>query len=102
MTQKPDNQFYFWPNYLDHAGQSAIYVREMERPHFRPDWFSRWWNQQGDLYLPDVSSPRLLPPEIQKEFESITDLGVTNVVADGNVVRRIQLFECHVLKPQTR
>ena len=97
-TQKPDNQFYFWPNYLNRAGQNAIFVREIEKPRFRPGWFSRWWNQSGDLYVNDVPPTQPLPPEVRQEFESIHDLGIKDVVAGGNVVRRIQLFECRNLR----
>lgn len=98
VTPKPDNQFYFWPNYLERAGQNAIFVREIEKPRFRADWLSRWWNQSGDLYLHEVPPARPLPPEVRQEFESISDLGIKEVLADGNVVRRIQLFECRNLR----
>jgi len=98
VAQKPDNQFYFWPNYLNRAGQNAIYVREVEMPKLRPDWLSRWWNQSGDLYE-DEAPPVWAPPaEVRQEFESISDLGIKDVLADGNVVRRIQLFECRKLR----
>ena len=93
-TPKPDNQFFFWPNYLNRTGQNALFVREIEKPRLRPDWFSRWWDQEGELYLHDVPQTRPLPPEIQREFHSTKDLGIRDVVADGNVVRRIQLYEC--------
>jgi membrane-associated phospholipid phosphatase len=98
VTPKPDNQFYFWPNYRARAGQNALFVREIEKPRFRPGWLSRWWNQGGDLYENDVPPPRPLPPEVRQEFESISDLGVKDVVADGNIVRRVQLFECRNLR----
>jgi membrane-associated phospholipid phosphatase len=98
VTPKPENQFYFWPNYLDRTGQNALFVRETERPRPRPDWFSRWWSQNGDLYLDDVPETRPLPLAVRQEFESISDLGIKDVVADGDVVRRIQLFECRNLR----
>jgi hypothetical protein len=79
---------------LNRTGQNALFVREIEKPRLRPDWFSRWWDQEGELYLHDVPQTRPLPPEIQREFHSTKDLGIRDVVADGNVVRRIQLFEC--------
>ena len=52
----------------------------------------------GILYVNDVPETRPLPPEVRQEFESIHDLGIKDVVADGNVVRRIQLFECRKLR----
>ena len=53
---------------------------------------------ERDLYVNDVPETRPLPPEVRQEFESIHDLGIKDVVADGNVVRRIQLFECRKLR----
>jgi hypothetical protein len=97
-TAKPDSQFYFWPNYLKRDGQNAIFVREIEKPRLRADWLSRWWKQSGDLYLDEVPPLRPLPPQIRQEFESTHDLGIQEVVAGGNVVRRIQLFECRNLR----
>jgi hypothetical protein len=46
----------------------------------------------------DVPPTQPLPPEVRQEFESIHDLGIKDVVAGGNVVRRIQLFECRNLR----
>jgi len=103
VTPKPDNQFYFWPNYLNHAGQNALFVREIDKPQLRVNFFSweglsRWWHRSGNLYLNDIPPTRPLPQQIRQEFEFITDLGVKDVVADGNIVRRIQLFECRNLR----
>ena len=51
-----------------------------------------------DLYE-DEAPPVWAPPaEVRQEFESISDLGIKDVLADGNVVRRIQLFECRKLR----
>jgi len=94
----PENQFYFWPDYLDRTGQNAIFVREIDKPRFRPDWFSRWWNRSENLYENDIPPAHPMPPEVVRQFESISDLGIKNVVANGNVVRRIQLFECRNLR----
>src|ERR1041385_6115114 len=55
----PENQFYFWPGYSERKGENAIYVRELNR-----------------------NNPKLEPaPERLKiEFDTVTDLGVTNVL----------------------
>jgi membrane-associated phospholipid phosphatase len=98
VTPKPDNQFYFWPNYLGRTGQNALFVREIDRPRFRPDWLSRWWNRDRDLYVNEAPLQRPLPPGLQQEFVSITDLGIKDVVVEGNIIRRVQLFECHNLR----
>jgi hypothetical protein len=74
----PLNQFYFWPGYSDRKGDNAIYVRELDRDHPNP----------------------VGPPErLQLEFESVTDLGVTNVMYHTHsVLRSLQLFACRDLR----
>ena len=94
----PWNQFYFWPNYLDRAGQNALFVRQISLPALRPDWFSRWWRRAPDILTHDKPDQWPLPPEVRKQFDSFVDLGVRDVMVDGAVVRRVQLFECHHLR----
>jgi membrane-associated phospholipid phosphatase len=98
-TPRADSQFYFWPNYLHHTGQNALFVREIEKPRFRPDWLARWWNHDPNLYLDNPSPSPPLPADISREFESVTNLGVRNVLVNGEIVRRIQLIACHNLRP---
>jgi hypothetical protein len=98
-SREPRNQFYFWPDYLGRAGQDAIIVREVERPKLRPGWFLDWWNNRGGLYLPDPVTKSTLPPELMSQFETITDLGVKDVIVPGKgVLRRAQFFACHNLR----
>jgi hypothetical protein len=74
----PENQFYFWPGYGGRKGENAIYVRELNR---------------------DEPTPQAPPTQIQSEFESVTDLGVTNVLYhDKFLLRPLQLFACRGLK----
>jgi membrane-associated phospholipid phosphatase len=95
---RPQDQFYFWPSYLDRKGQDALFVRQIDPPALRPDWLSRWWRHDDNLLILD--KPAALPPpgEIQRQFESFTDLGFRDIVANGNIVRRVQLIECHHLR----
>jgi hypothetical protein len=97
-TDQPKNQFYFWPDYLNRKGQDALFVRQVEPPALRPDWLSRWWHHDPNILI--MSNPPALPPprEIQRQFESFTNLGFKNIVADGTIVRRVQLIECHHLR----
>jgi 4-amino-4-deoxy-L-arabinose transferase-like glycosyltransferase/membrane-associated phospholipid phosphatase len=102
-SSKPLNQFYFWPNYLNRTGQNAIFVREVERPKLAPGWFSKWWHGSRDLYLPASPPPKVVPSELRAEFETITDLGVKDVVDENNrVLRRVQFFACENLLSQPR
>jgi membrane-associated phospholipid phosphatase len=93
-TAKPDNQFYYWPNYLDHTGQNAIFVRELDRPHLRKDWLSHWLTGRGEIYANEVQPPQPLPEEIREQFDSTLDLGTRDILEGGEVLRRIQLIEC--------
>jgi len=64
-SEAPDNQFYFWPGYLDRKGQNAIYVDELE-------------------LLGSTPPP---PPEIlNREFESVVDLGAVQVIVQRRPV----------------
>ena len=73
-TSVPENQFYFWPGYTERKGENAIYVRQLDR---------------------DNPSPFPAPSRLQQEFESVTDLGVTNVLYHGKfLLRPFQLFAC--------
>jgi membrane-associated phospholipid phosphatase len=101
-SREPRNQFYFWPDYLGRAGQNAIFVREVERPKLRPGWLSDWWNHGNDLYLPDPMAKSALPPEVTSQFETITYLGVKDVVYPGKgMMRRAQFFACQNLRSST-
>lgn len=72
-ADRPRNQFYFWPGYLDRKGQNAIYMMDTDKP--------------------------VPPPErLTREFESVTDLGVHDIVNRGRVMKRIQLFDCRELR----
>jgi len=97
-TAQPINQYYFWPGYQRLAGQNALFVREIARPPLRADWLSRWWRRDADLYEPDNPLTQPLPPEVRHQFDSITALGVKDVIYDGRgVMRRAQLFQCRNL-----
>ncbi len=97
-TARPRNQYYFWPGYEHRAGQNAIFVREIDRPPMRPDWFSRWCRRDPDLYARDNPPANPVPPEVSHQFDSVTDLGVKDVIYPGHgVMRRVQLFQCRNL-----
>ena len=72
-SDKPANQFGLWPGYAGRKGQNAIYVQH--------------------LYVPQPP-----PEQLVREFGSVSDLGVKEVVYRGRVLRRIQLFACRDLR----
>jgi len=97
-SDKPENQFYFWPGYRDQRkGQNAIFVREMPLPPLAPGWFFKWLRGEMNLnlYAPFGFFP---PPSLTNEFESVTDLGLRHAYYRGQIYRTVQLFECRNLK----
>ena len=73
----PKNQFFFWPGYNLRKGENAVYVRELDR---------------------NVPDPKPAPKSIVDEFESVTDMGVRNVMYHGQLLRPLQFFACRNLK----
>ena len=97
-SKVPQNQFYFWPSYLDRHGQNALFYREAPRPKLKPGWFSRWWRREGDLLEAQPPEDKPPPQEVIDEFESVTNMGVRDIVWDGRIVRSVELFACHNLR----
>ncbi len=80
-SKEPQNQFYFWPSYVDdpaRKGQNALFVRE-----YSPD--------KGELEPP--------PEELEDEFQSVTSpADFVKIYHEGQLVRRLQIFECRGLR----
>lgn len=95
---RPRNQYFFWPGYRDRKGHNAIFVREARGPKLVSDWWWRWLTGRGEWYAPMPDLPAApLPPELLAEFESVTDLGVREVMVGKRVLRRLQLYACRNL-----
>jgi hypothetical protein len=73
----PKNQFFFWPGYNLRKGENAVFVQELDRK--KPD-------------------PKPAPKSLVDEFESVSDLGVRNVMYHGQLLRPLQFFACRNLK----
>jgi 4-amino-4-deoxy-L-arabinose transferase-like glycosyltransferase/membrane-associated phospholipid phosphatase len=73
-TERPVNQFYFWPNYLDRAGEDALFVQ-----------------REGAS----------LPQELTKQFERIEDLGVHDIIYRGRALHKMHFYAARNLRPQT-
>jgi hypothetical protein len=97
-TAKPQNQFFFWPNYLDKKGDNAIFFRESGAPKLKPGWFGPWWRREDDLYVTEKPPLDPPPPEITKQFESVKNLGFRDVVYKGKVLRRVEVYACRNLR----
>ncbi len=97
-SDHPQNQFFFWPGYPEQRkGQNAIFACELGGPPLVHDWVPKWLAGETNLlqYPPQPQPP---PPVLSKEFDSITDLGLYNVLYRGRVFHTVQLFECRNLR----
>jgi membrane-associated phospholipid phosphatase len=73
----PVNQFYFWPGYTGRKGENAIFIVELNR---------------------NDSKTRSPPEELCREFESVTNMGVREVLDHNRVLWRWQFFACRGLR----
>lgn len=101
-TPHPKNQFYFWPGYGTRVGQNAIYVQQIGLPKLERGWVSKWLSGNKDWAATEPSAPEIPPIEIREQFQSITDLGIRDIVSRKRLVGRIQIFECRDLRPVPR
>jgi membrane-associated phospholipid phosphatase len=76
-TPVPKNQFFFWPGYTTRKGENAVFIRELDRKN---------------------PQPKPPPQSLQDEFESVTDMGIRNVMYHGQLLRPLQFFACRNLK----
>jgi hypothetical protein len=71
------NQFHFWPGYENRKGQNAIFVRELDRDKPKSD---------------------PVPLEVEQQFDSVTELGVSNVLYYRRVLWPLQIYACRGLR----
>ena len=100
VTDKPNNQFYFWPEYHypdQRQGENAIYVTEVNKGRLESGWFWKWLAGR-EVQVAEEPKPPRTPPELLEQFDSVTNLGVEEIKLDGRVMKRVQLFECRNLR----
>lgn len=73
----PRNQFHLWPGYEPRKGENAIFVREL------------------DLKTRIRRPP---PPQLEQEFESVTDLGVTEIQRKRRTLHVVEMYACRGLR----
>ncbi len=97
-SDRPLNQFYFWPGYrAKHAGQNAIFIREAGSSKLVNGWFFKWLAGETNLLANEIENEPA-PPWLLKEFDSVTDAGMREVLYRGRVFHTIQMFECRNLR----
>lgn len=73
-TERPQNQYWFWPSYEARVGENAIYVVK--------------------------SSSRRPPPKLlTQQFRSVKNLGLFKIRHRGELCSEVQLFACYSKKP---
>jgi membrane-associated phospholipid phosphatase len=99
-STEPANQFYFWPEYDYRAvrqGQNAIFVSQIDPYPLESGWVGKWFGGEPIGYK-SIPPPDSMPPEIQAEFQSVTDLGEREIKVGDRVFHRIHLWACYDLK----
>jgi hypothetical protein len=98
---RPDDQFYFWPEYdylQTRRGQNAIYARRVDNYKLESGWIWRWLKRERIAYR-DIPPAPPAPAEIVNQFETVTNLGIHDVIVkDGRVLQRVQIFGCYNAK----
>lgn len=70
-TDRPKNQYFFWPNYLERVGESALIV---------------------------IRSGAEMSPELQRQFATLDDLGERKILYRGREFHTIHLYLGHKLQ----
>jgi 4-amino-4-deoxy-L-arabinose transferase-like glycosyltransferase/membrane-associated phospholipid phosphatase len=99
-SEKPSNQYYFWPGYSEtHLGQNALFVRERNLARLASDWIPRWLTGDTNLIRREtLAAPNPAPEWLTVQFDSVTNLGIHEVLVRGRLIRKIEIFECRNLR----
>ncbi|MGH7951194.1 MAG: glycosyltransferase family 39 protein [Limisphaerales bacterium] len=98
-SDKPVNQFYFWPEYDYRAarkGENAIYVSESNLYKLEKGWIWKWLAHKPIQRA--TPPPQQLPPRIAQEFQSVTDLGEHDIQIGKRVFHREHFWACYNLR----
>jgi len=75
-SEKPENQYGFWPGYAARKGHSAIYVQQLKKG----------------------AQPQPPPARLAAEFTRIEDLGTRDIEYRGKTIHTVRLLLCRELK----
>ncbi len=75
-SEKPENQYSFWPDYTSRKGHSAIYVQQLKKG----------------------AQPEPPPARLAAEFTHIEDLGTRDIQYRGQTIHSVRLLLCRELK----
>ena len=71
----PKDQFYFWPGFQSRTGDNALYVENLK-----------------------FDDPEPVPGWLNEYFESVTDLGVTEIIYKDYLMRKVRVIACRNLR----
>jgi membrane-associated phospholipid phosphatase len=72
-SDRPQNQYWFWPSYRSRTGENAIFVRQS-------------------------ATVKKAPRRLREEFEQVESLGIFKIRHDGAVCQQVQIFACRGLR----
>ncbi len=75
-SEKPENQYGFWPSYASHVGHNALYVQQLKKG----------------------AQPGPPPTRLANEFARIEDLGTREIQYRGRSIHTVRLLLCRELK----
>jgi hypothetical protein len=98
---KPASQLDFWPEYHYEnyrKGENAIFICEPPSVTLEKNWLWKWLRGK-EVGFAEVPAPAAAAPVLLAgQFESVTNLGVQEILLRGRVMKRVQLFECRNLR----
>ena len=104
-TSRPENQFYFWPDYQEQrAGQNAIFVQSIDSPGLVDGWFWKWLREGDSPGLDRPLNPQspAPPSELTRQFRKIEDLGPLIVFHRERPFHYFHLYFCLDAQPAQR
>jgi hypothetical protein len=94
----PANQYYFWPGYEEsRQGQNALFVREVKAPELVPGWLPKWLKGETNLLVGQAQTGPA-PEFLTRQFATVTNTGLHEVLYRGRIFHTVEIFECRNLR----
>ena len=90
-STKPDNQFFFWPGYLDRKGQNALYVNELDFVHGKPEPRRHAWLTNSNPSPTWAKSKSPITAVLCIVFKSLNAVACDKVSAPAGCARAFPL-----------
>ncbi len=93
---------FYLPRARTNTATPIVYCREpalSDGPDVTWPAYSKARTGQNAIYVQDSMQPALAPPELARQFASVTNLGTILIHHRGRPLRHMRLFECRNLLP---